>query len=276
MMRLRTIALTMIAALAAGTFAARADTMSDIKQKGTLTVGVKADYPPFGYRNPSGQIVGMEIDLAKDVAKRLGVKAEFLPVVASNRMQFLEQGRIDLMIATMSITPERARVVGIVEPAYYASGVATIDYNSAGIKSPTDLEGKPLCAVQGSFYNREVGQKFVKGDLVAFKSVPEGEQALLNGRCVGFLFDDVILLYQKKHDTQKWADFNVMEIKQIEPLPWGVAVRKADLDGPWGKFMSQTIVDWHKSGKILALEKNALGQNTDWLIKMHDKYSKGS
>jgi len=93
---------------------ASADTLADIKAKGTLIVGVKADYPPYGFRDTSGKVVGLEPDMAADVAKRLGVALELVPVVASNRMQFLQQGKIDLMIATMAISDERRKAVGIV------------------------------------------------------------------------------------------------------------------------------------------------------------------
>ncbi|HEY3460940.1 MAG TPA: transporter substrate-binding domain-containing protein, partial [Casimicrobiaceae bacterium] len=85
---------------ALGITAARADELQDIKKKGVLVVGSKADYRPFGYLDPSGKIIGFEPDLAADVAKRLGVKLELVPVVASNRIQFLQQGKIDMMIAT--------------------------------------------------------------------------------------------------------------------------------------------------------------------------------
>ena len=105
-----------------GVHAANADVMDDVKKKGVLVVGTKGDYRPFGYLDPSGKIIGFEPDLAADVAKRLGVKLELTPVVASNRIQFLQQGKIDLMIATMSDTPERRKVVDIVDPDYYASG----------------------------------------------------------------------------------------------------------------------------------------------------------
>ncbi len=95
--------------LAAGLFVlggqrASADDLATIKQRGTLLVGVKADYPPFGFRSSSGEIVGIEPALAEDVAKSLGVKLELVPVVASNRIEFLEQGKIDLIIATMNDT----------------------------------------------------------------------------------------------------------------------------------------------------------------------------
>src|SRR6478735_6935696 len=95
--------------IAAGLFAlegqrANADDLATIRQRGTLVVGVKADYRPFGFRSPSGEIVGIEPALAADVAQSLGVKLELVPVVASNRIQFLQQGKIDLIIATMNGT----------------------------------------------------------------------------------------------------------------------------------------------------------------------------
>ena len=94
-----------------GTTVVRAGVLDDVKKKGVLVVGTKADYRPFGYLDPSGKIVGLEADLAADVAKRLGVKLELVPVVASNRIQFLQQGKIDLMIATTSDTPDRRKIV---------------------------------------------------------------------------------------------------------------------------------------------------------------------
>jgi len=104
---------------------AQVDTLGSIKQKGKIVVGVKADYKPFGYTDPSGKIVGLEIDLANDIAKRLGVTAELVPVIAANRMEFVKQGRIDMMIATMAYRPDRAEVVGIPQPFYYA-GAANV------------------------------------------------------------------------------------------------------------------------------------------------------
>ena len=118
-----------------GATAANADVLSDIKKKGVLVVGTKADYRPFGYLDPSGKIVGFEPDLAADVAKRLGVKLELVPVVASNRIQFLQQGKIDLMIATTSDTPERRKIVDFIDPNYYGSGTNVLAQKSAKLAS---------------------------------------------------------------------------------------------------------------------------------------------
>ena len=244
---------------------AKADQLAEIKKKGTIIIGVKTDYPPWGMRDSSGAIVGMEPDMAADVAKRLGVKLELVSVVSSNRMQFLQQGKIDLMIATMSDTPERRKVVGIVDPVYYASGVAILANKKAGIKSIADLKGKPVCALQGAFYNNDLQSKYTGQELVAFKGIPETEQALLDGRCVGFVYDDVVLVWKKAQD-KKWDGFDVVLLPEWTPVPWGLAVKNEELGGPWGKFMAETLKDWLKSGALLALEKKWVGSNTKWLV----------
>lgn len=267
---------TMIAAAIGAAFAAGpalADPMAEIKKKGMLVVGVKTDYPPWGTRDAAGNIVGMEADMAADVAKRLGVKLELVSVVSSNRMQFLQQGKIDLMIATMSDTPERRKVVGIVDPVYYASGVAILANKRASIKNAGDLKNKPVCALQGAFYNNDLQSKYTGRDLVAFKGVPEAEQALLDGRCVGFVYDDVVLVWKKAQEA-KWGDFEVVQLNEWQPVPWGLAVRIEDLDGAWGKFMSATVSDWLKSGALLDLEKKRVGGNTAWLAEATAKAKK--
>ncbi|MEP7139955.1 MAG: transporter substrate-binding domain-containing protein, partial [Caldimonas sp.] len=142
------VAATAVLALA-GVTAARADALADIKSKGVLVVGTKADYRPFGFIDPSGKIVGFEPDLAADVAKRLGVKLELVPVVSSNRMQFLQQGKIDLMIATMSDTPERRKIIDIVDPNYYGSGTNVLALKSTKLTDWGQLKGKKVCLIQG-------------------------------------------------------------------------------------------------------------------------------
>ncbi|HTX02702.1 MAG TPA: transporter substrate-binding domain-containing protein, partial [Candidatus Acidoferrales bacterium] len=140
---------TLVLGLWVGAPASARDTLADIKQRGKLIVGVKTDYKPFGFLDPSGKVVGIEPDLAADVAKRLGVSIEYVPVVAANRIQFLQQGRIDLMIATMTDTPQREELVGIVKPSYYAAGVDIIARKGSGLRSWDDVKGKSLCGIQG-------------------------------------------------------------------------------------------------------------------------------
>src|SRR4051794_27930024 len=147
-------ALAALAAIAVLPSPSAAQTLDKIKSRGVLVVGTKADYKPFGFRDPSGAIVGFEPDLAKEIADKLGVKLEIEPVVSSNRMQFLQQGKIDLMIATMNDKPERRQAVGIVDPLYYASGVNVLANRKAALKSWDQLKGQKICGIQGAWYNK--------------------------------------------------------------------------------------------------------------------------
>ena len=100
-----------------------------IKDRGTLIVGMNTDYKPFGFINTSGKIIGMEPDLAAALAHALHVKLKLVPVQPSNRIELLQQGRIDIIIASLSYTPQRAQVVGMIEPPYYSGGTALLARN---------------------------------------------------------------------------------------------------------------------------------------------------
>jgi len=228
-----------------------AQTLDKIRQRGVVAVGTKADYKPFGFRDPSGTIVGFEPDLAKDVADRLGVKLELEPVVSANRMQFLQQGKIDLMLATMNVTDERRKTVGIVEPSYYASGANVFVNRKVALKRWEQLKDQKICGIQGAFYNKYVAEKY-GADIVAFRGQNEAETALQQGNCIGWLYDDTA--FQERLADPKWSAFE-MPLETILTEPWGAAVRLEERDGPWGQFIAKTIADWHRSGKLIETEK---------------------
>ena len=255
-----------IVMLSAGAAWAQVDTMASVKQKGKLVVGVKADYKPFGYTDPSGKIVGLEIDLAADLAKRLGVALELVPVVAANRMEFVKQGRTDLMIATMAYKPDRAEVVGIPQPFYYAGAATVFAKKNSGLKNWTDLKGKPVCAIQGAYYNRKTGEEF-GADLKVFKGVTEAMAALEGGNCVGTVFDTTF--FAGIMGDAKWADY-AMVVPAIDPEPWGLGVRKEDTK--FAAWVSDVSKEWHKTGFILELEKKWGIPQSPFLVEQQAKY----
>jgi len=245
----------------------QADIVDDIKARGKLIVGVKADYKPYGFRDPSGKIVGTEPELAQDVADMLGVKLELVPVVASNRMEFLKQGKIDLMIATMTDRPDRARMVFIVQPNYYSSGTNVLATKKAGLKNWEDLRGKPVCGIQGAFYNKKTGQEF-GAKIVAFKGTAEVLTALEQGRCIGFVYDDSFIVARLQ--DPKWVDYE-MPLPTIDDAPWGLAVKHGEYR--FYGIMSEMIMKWHRTGRIVELEKKFGITPTPFAVKMHKKYS---
>jgi polar amino acid transport system substrate-binding protein len=256
-----------LAALAGVAFAAgaSAQTLDKIKSRGVLVVGTKADYKPFGFRDPSGAIVGFEPDIGKEVADKLGVKLELEPVVSSNRMQFLQQGKIDLMIATMNDKPDRRQVVGIIDPLYYASGVNVLASRKAALKTWEQLKGQKVCGIQGAWYNKPVAEKY-GADIVAFKGQAEAETALMQGNCIAWVYDDTA--FAERLADAKWKDYE-MPLETILEEPWGVAVKLEEREGPWGQFVAKALDDMHRSGRMIELEKKWSIPASAYLKKMN-------
>lgn len=264
---------------AVGPNASAADTLSEIVERGSVAIGVKADFPPFGMRDSNGNLVGLEIDLGKDLAERLSkqagkpIAANFVVVASANRMEFLEQGRIDVLLANMTDTAERRKVVGIVQPNYYSSGIAVFARNDAGLDGWGSLNGKPICGIQGAWFNKDYGTKN-GADMVTFKGVPEAEAALLAGRCVGWLYDDSAFAARKASAPDKWGSYSLVTPVTAD-APWGAAVRKDDLGQPISAALSNAIIDWHKSGLLADLQKKWGLNNSSWVATMKEKCASG-
>ena len=243
------------------------DRFKKVLDRGKLVVGVKADYKPWGFRDPSGKLVGMEIDMAQDVADALGVSLELVPVQSSNRMQFLQQGKIDLMIATMSDKANRRKVVGIPQPNYYTSGTNVLAKKGM-VGSWADLKGKPVCGKQGAFYNKQVSKKY-GAKIIAFVGNAEAKQALRDGKCVAWVYDDSSIMADLA--SGQYDDYE-MPMMTEDDNPWALAVPLDELDGIWGNFMSGMIYNWHSSGRLIELEKKWGIQTTQFVVDMNKRF----
>jgi len=260
------LGVAVITAMTAQAYAAN-DRFMKVLKRGTLIVGVKADYKPWGFRDSDGKLVGMEIDMAQDVADAMGVELELVPVQSSNRMQFLQQGKIDLMIATMSDKANRRKVVGIPSPNYYTSGTNVLAKKGV-VSSWEDLRDKPVCGKQGAFYNKQIAQKY-GAKIVAFVGNAEAKQALRDGKCVAWVYDDSSIMADLA--SGQYDDYE-MPMMTEDDNPWALAVPLDELDGIWGNFMSGMIYNWHSSGRLIELEKKWGIQTTQFVIDMNKRF----
>ncbi len=223
-----------------------------IKQRGDLIVGIKSDYPPLGMINDQGELVGLEADLAKDMASRLGVELILVAVNSSNRIQKVQDGSIDLIIATMGDTVERRNLAGLLEPNYYASGVNVLLPRNSNVKTWNDLRGHSICMTDGAYYNRTLVERYLFAPVV-FKGTRDAALALKEGRCVGWAYDDLAFSLWLKRDAERWQDF-IMPLPSILVAPWAIAVRSDEKETEWGRFVSSVIEDWHRSGFLIELQ----------------------
>lgn len=265
---LSTIAGTAIATCGITTIAQAADSrIAEVIERGTLRVGVLDGFAPWSFRNPSGEMQGIEIDLAKSVADALGVKLEPVVVATSNRMQFLQQGRIDLIIGGMYDTAERRKVIGIIEPAYWTSG-PTLMAKKGTIKEWGDIAGKPVCGTQGTFYNKEAETKF-NAKIIAFVTDTEATQALRSGKCVAWIYDDTTIMANLA--SEGWEDYE-MPVPVLYNNPWAAAVPLEERDRAWGVFISGMAYGWHSSGFLQELEGKWKVKPSDWFVEQHEKH----
>jgi polar amino acid transport system substrate-binding protein len=244
------------------------DVWKKVMERGKVVIGVKADYKPWAYRDSSGALVGMEIDMAQDVADAMGVELELVPVQSSNRMQFLEQGKTDMMIATMSDRKDRREIVGIVGPNYYTSGTNVMSPKALALTSWEQLRGKPVCGKQGAFYNQIVEERY-GAQIVAFTGNAEAKQALRDKKCIAWVYDDSSIMSDLS--SGDYPDFE-MPLASEDDNPWGLAVPKAEEQCVFGQFMSGMQYNWHQSGRLIELEKKWGIQPTAYLSAKHEHF----
>ncbi len=249
--------------------AGQAGKLDELKAKGEITIGVKEDYPPFGSRNASGELIGLEIDLARDIAERLGVKLKLSPVSAVSRLQFLQADMVDLVIATVSVTKDRAEQADLIEPHYYASTPALLQPSESRMPLPDGLAGKSICTILNAHYNDALESKAMGATLITFRSLPDAVKALADGRCVALAEENTKLIHLKRSQGERWKDYQVVPLN-MPVLPWALAIQTGQDESALTAFLSQTVADWQKSGKLIALEKQWLGQNSQWTLKQRD------
>ena len=245
------------------------DVWKKVMERGKVIVGVKADYKPWGFRDSSGAIVGMEIDIAQAAADAMGVELETVAVQSSNRMQFLEQGKTDMFIATMSDRADRRKIVGITSPAYYTSGTNIMAPKALGFTSWEDLRGKSVCGKQGAFYNQVVTERYGV-NVVAFTGNAESKQALRDKKCVAWVYDDSSI--GSDLASGEYEEFE-MPLASEDDNPWGLAVPVAERNCVFGNFMSGLTFNMHQDGTLIELEKKWGIQATQYLVDQNAKYA---
>lgn len=229
----------------------RSATLENIRQRGAIVVGVKADYPPFGTRGASGDWQGLELDMARAVADRLGVGLRLVPVTGANRLQRLEEGAVDVLIATMGDTAERRRVATVVEPNYYASGVTLMVRPETRLRDWAELRGHTVCAVQGSYFNRPMSQRHLL-TLLNFNTARDAKLALRDGRCIGYLFDNTAIWADLREPA--WAGYHA-PLAPAMAVPWAVALARHESGSVLERWLGDLLAEWHRNGFLQERER---------------------
>jgi glutamate transport system substrate-binding protein len=173
-------------------------TMADLNEAGAITIGTKYDQPGFGLLNPTTKAPeGFDVEMGKLVAGKLGIpedKITWTETVSANRESFIQNGQVDLVIATYTINDKRKEVVDFAGP-YYVAGqdIMVAKGNPLGIEGPEDLAGKNVCSVEGSTPAENIRTKYPEATLTLFDVYSKCADALTNGQVDAVTTDNVIL-----------------------------------------------------------------------------------
>jgi glutamate transport system substrate-binding protein len=232
-------------------------TMGRIQEAGEIKIGVKYDVPPFGFQNPdSGEIEGFDVDLGTAIAEKLGVEPNFIEAISDNRIPFLQDGTVDLVLSTMTINQERDMEIDFSEPYYIAEGRILVPQDS-DIAGVDDLGGKRVCTALGSTYEETLKEQAPEADLRLVDSYSECLELIQNGAVDAVSTDDVIL-------TGMIIQDDTLQLVEAEPLttePYGAGIK--DGDTQFKEFVDGVLEEYKSDGRWAEAYEKWVGQYTN-------------
>ncbi len=230
--------------------------LETIKNRGKLLAGVKFDTVPFGFVDDKNQVVGFDVDLVREIAKKLGVEVEFVRVTVPTRIPMLAGGNVDMVAASMTHTVERDRTIDF-SKTYYIGGQSILVKKGSGINSVKDLDGKSAAVQQGTTLEKNLAKIQPGAKQLAFKDYTSAWLALKQGRADALTGSHHILLGFAKESPE----FQLAGARfSVEPFGMGVSQGDSDLRD----LINETLQEVWKSGTYKKLYNKWFGADPDF------------
>ncbi|CAD7053667.1 ABC transporter substrate-binding protein [Pseudorhizobium endolithicum] len=237
---------------AAASFPAVAQTVDSIKSAGTVKIGMLVDFPPFGIMNENNQPDGYDADVAKLLAKEWGVEAQIVPVTGPNRIPYLQSNQVDLLVASLGITEERAKSVDFSAP-YAGISIGVFGAEDVEVAKPEDLSGKTVGVARASTQDTAV-TKIAPQDatIQRFDDDASAVQALLSGQVELIGVSNVVAA-----QIEQAAPGRFNQKLELTQQVQGIAVRKgsSELLEAVNAFLEKVKAD----GQLSAIHEKWLG-----------------
>lgn len=234
------------------------DLLSKIKFRNKIIIGIKTDSKPFGYIE-DGEIKGFDIDIAKSITKRiLGDEnlAEFVYVTADSRISDLNSGKVDIVIATMSINSKRAGIVDFTTP-YYVAGQTLLTKEGSKVYSIENLNNKKAGIVLGTTGEKTIHQLAPNATVIGRKSYDEIFNMLKEDRVDAILADDSIL-YGFIMDNEGYRITSGRYTKEY----YAVALRQGKENRELKEELNKILEYMQRSGKLNRIKEK-------WIPNLH-------
>ncbi|MEO3783108.1 glutamate ABC transporter substrate-binding protein [Actinocorallia sp. B10E7] len=219
-----------------------------------LTIGVKIDQPALGVKKPDGSMEGFDVDVARYIAEKLGVPESGITwkeTISANREPFLQQGQVDLVVATYSILDERKEKVTFGGPYIVAHQDIMVRGDDTSITKVEDLKGKRICQASGSNSYKRITDPAPNGRGISAKLVPAGAYSecitkLKGGTLDAVTTDDLILA----GFASQGGDFKILGTPFTDEK-YGVGMKKGDTKGC--EAVNDAITEMYKDGTAAQL-----------------------
>ena len=255
------LALAAAALVAIGT-AAHADQLDDIRKAKKILIAVDLGVPPYGMTDDKLQPAGVDIETAKLLAKDWGVEFEHVPITGATRIPALQTGKADLVISTLSITPERAKVIDF-SLGYAVLRTVIAAPKNVNVKSLADLDGKTVGTVRGTTHDTQLTKEGPKGmKLVRYEDDATEQQAFQSGQVDIFSTAEMLV-----PQIDKRAPNRQVEVKFVlDNFKLAIGVKKDE------KRLLEEVNKWIaarlKDGTLNAIYKKQFGSDLpDMIVK---------
>ncbi|MDR7232868.1 MULTISPECIES: glutamate ABC transporter substrate-binding protein [Agrococcus] len=233
-------------------------TMAELAEAGSITIGTKFDQPLFGLVGPDGAPVGFDVAIGSLIAAELGIpfeSIEWTETVSANREPFIEQGQVDIVVATYTINDTRKEIIDFAGPYFMAGQALMVQAgNPEGITGPEDVEGQPVCSVEGSTPAATIVEEY-GAELVATDVYSNCLDPLRNGQVVAVTTDNVIL---GGFVDQNAGEFElVADGETFTEEPYGIGLAKGDDE--FRAFINDTLEAAFEDGRYESLWEQTAG-----------------
>ncbi|CAB3798876.1 ABC transporter glutamine-binding protein GlnH [Paraburkholderia caffeinitolerans] len=235
-----------------GQDAAATSTLQGVLQRGTLRVGDCLTFAPFGFYNKDGQPDGYDVDLAKELAKEMGVKLEVVNTTSANRIPNLQTGKVDVVFCNFTRNMERAKEIAFTTP-YVVASEALLVKKSSGIQSIKDMSNRTIATVKGSTNGDEVRALNMQVKIQEYDSSEAAILAVKQGQADAMIEDNNFLAYQAKLDP----DLAVTN-EALVPLEYNAFGVKAG-DQVWLNYLNLFLFNVNASKQNAQLYKKWFG-----------------
>ena len=239
----------------------QSDMYEDILKNGVIKVGINSDIKPFAYTDKNGNLCGYDIDLAKNIADYLlnNVNAvQFIPVTPENRLLKLSTGEVDIIIAAMTITPQRKNLINFTVP-YDHGGQALLVKSTSKISSMSDLAEQNVGVIWGTTAEKNMQLLAPMANVIGFKTYREAYVALKDGAISAITSDDTILSGYAIEDK----DVRLIA-KRYTKEPYGIGFRKGKGSQKLEHALNYAINDMKQKNIITKLHKK-------WILQAYQE-----